>query len=471
MALFDGLKRSNSPYFEKPVLANFLLGWSAGAPLTIALAMVSTWLAFAGVDKKTIGLFAVITTPYVFKFLWAPLLDKVPLGFITRRLGLRRGWLLTLQALLVLAIIGLGTTEPAIDPVMTAVFALAITTLSASQDIVVDAYRLELMDDKQYGHGAAMYTYGYRAANLVTGMVLLYWAGFIGWSTTFYVAPFLLLPPILGVLFWLKEPKKPEAVFTIHEEERLQDALTSRGLKGRWARLVVWLNGTALLPFKEFASRDGWVALLIFVVLFKLADVLIAFMTSPFLVELNYSEIEMANANKFVGGILLWVGVFAGAALYRSLGLYRSLMVTAILMMGTNLMFVWLGTVEHLHLLNSSGDVIPHTYYALATTIGAENFASGLGGVAVITFLSGLTCKEFTATQYALLSALSGVGRMIFGSTSGYMAEAYGWSDFFIISALAAIPSIAMLWWLRKKGWGGMRDAASSDKDKATKSA
>lgn len=433
---FDGLK----PYMEKPVLANFLLGWAEGFPLTLILGVLGYWLASVGVDKKTIGIFALISAPYALKFLWAPLLDRLPLGFITNRFGRRRGWLFTIQALMTLAIWGLAGSNPIESPFTTGLFAFAIGFLSASQDTVIDAYRIEIMEKHQYGHGATAITFGYRAAGLVTGASALFMAAVLPWEFVFTIAPVMLLPGIIAVL-WVGEPAKIASSYIKQQDAKLENVLHQKNIKAANVKRIEWFYEAVVLPFKEFLSRDGAWLILLFILSFKLGDAVVAIMTPPFLIELNFTLEEIAVANKSIGGVMIWVGVFAGSLVYGWFGLYRSLLITAILMMGTNLAFVYLAY--------AGNDIV-----ALGIVVAAENFASGLGNVTIVAFLSGLCNREFTATQYALLSSVSSIGRAVIGSSSGFIADAFGWVEFFLMSTAICIPSMIILMVLWKRGLG-----------------
>jgi len=441
MSFLARAKQGFIPYREAPVLANVLLGMAEGFPLTLVLGTLGYWLAQVGVDKTTIGIFAIVSAPYATKFLWSPVLDRMSLGPITRAFGRRRGWLFTIQALMSAAIIGLSMTNPAVDPFTTGVFAFAVAFLSASQDVVIDAYRIEIMERRQYGHGATALTFGYRAAGLLTGVLVLALADMINWSFAIAISPIMLLPGIIAAL-WIGEPA-PDGEEYIHEEEKKLERVLDKGhIKGRGAEIIEWLYEAVVLPFKEFMTRRGWWLVLIFIVWFKVGDAVVVIMTAPFLVELGFTNPEIIWANKTIGGMMIWVGVFAGSFVYGWFGLYRSLLGTIILMMVTNLFFAWLAVVGH--------DVL-----SLAIVVAAENFASGLGNVTVIAFLSALCHRAFTATQYALLSSFAAIGRTFIGTSSGYMAENLGWVDFFIGTTLISVPSILLLLYLWKHRLAG----------------
>lgn len=441
----DGLR----PYLEKPVLANFLLGWAEGFPLTLILGVLGYWLASVGVDKKTIGIFALISAPYALKFLWAPFLDRLPLGIITQKFGRRRGWLFTIQILMTFAIWGLASSNPLDAPLITGLYALAVGFLSASQDTVIDAYRIEIMEKRHFGHGATALTFGYRAAGLTTGAAALFMATVLPWEFVFTIAPIMLLPGIVAVL-WVGEPAKVQSSFIQEEDAKLEDFLESKGLEKSSIKTIEWLYEAVVLPFKEFLSRDGAWLLLSFILLFKLGDAVVSIMTAPFLVELNFTLEEIAIANKTIGGVMIWIGVFAGSLIYGWLGLYRSLFITAILMMLTNLAFVYLAY--------AGNDTI-----ALGVVIAAEQFASGLGNVTIVAFLSGLCNREFTATQYALLSSVSSIGRAVVGTSSGFIVDAFGWVEFFYASTIVGLPSILILLVIWKRRLGELPDEKTQE--------
>ncbi len=416
----DGLK----PYIEKPVLANVLIGMAAGFPLTLVVSVIGFWLANVGVDKSTIGIFALTALPWGLKFLWSPILDRMSLGALTQAFGQRRGWLMLIYVLMGVMIVALAHSNPVEAPFYTGLIAFGIAFLSASHDVVIDAYRIEIMEKHQYAHGATTYTLGYRVAYLATGAGALFLADVIGWELTLLSTIIMLIPGFV-VIFWIGEPIKPEDEMLDQEKDNID----------RYG----WFYEAVVLPFKEFMSRGGWYWLLIFIFVFKIGDALVVYMTPPLLNELGFTNSEMAAAAKIVGGFALWGGIIAGSYLYAVLGLYRSLMVTITLMAATNLMFAWLSTVGH----NTT---------ALAFSMGFENFASSLGNVAVIAFLSGLCNRQFTATQYALLSAFATLGGRAIGATSGELATIMDWVPFFTMTALVCVPSFVLCWWLNKQG-------------------
>ena len=414
-------------YFEKPILATFLLGMASGFPLTLVISITGLWLSKYGVDKKTVGIFALATTPYAWKFLWSPVIDRTPLGWFGRVLGHRRSWLFLIQGLMAAAILVVATLDPTTQIGTIGILIVTIGFLSASQDIVIDAYRIEIVEKEQLGHGATMIAFGYRAANLIAGYGVLVAANYIGWGPAIALLALMVLPGTIAAL-WVGEPTADTGSY-LRKEEAAHQGMGRAGL---------WFYEAVVLPFKEFMTRDNWLLILLFIFLFKAGDAVAAIMTAPLIVELQFTELEIANANKLVGTIALWLGIALGSLLYFWAGTFRSLFITGILMMVTNLVFAWLATQGH--------DVI-----ALAITIGAENFATGLGNTVVIAYLSSLCNLSFTATQYALLSSLASQGRAILGAPSGFLADAMGWVDFFIVSTLLAVPGLLVLMILWKK--------------------
>ncbi|WP_262692548.1 AmpG family muropeptide MFS transporter [Kordiimonas aestuarii] len=420
------------PYRDRRIVATFGLGMSSGFPLTFVISLLGIWLSREDVSKSDVGLFALITTFYTWKFLWSPAIDRLPLGPVTRFFGQRRGWLFTIQALMAVGIFIVAGLEPASQLYWVAVLCASIAFLSASQDIVIDAYRIEIIDDREeQGYSAAAYVFGYRTANYVAGVGVLTVANFYGWSLAISLLPLLLLPGTLAALFIGEPEGREDSEFLANERKR------HAGLPTFVERLreAVWL------PFKEFTRRDYWLLVLLFILLFKAGDAVTAIMTGPLIVEMGFSDLDIAAANKTVGFITLMIGVGLGAVLYKRIGIYQALLFTGILMMLTNLGFAWLsmGATES---------------WRLAVTVGLENFATGLGTTVIIAYYAGLCNVNFTATQFALLSSLGNQARTLLGAPSGFVAEAVGWVEFFLYATAIAIPGLILLFILWKKDVG-----------------
>jgi PAT family beta-lactamase induction signal transducer AmpG len=408
------------PFGDRQVLAVLALGFSSGLPLALTFGTLTVWMAEVGVSKASIGLFASVGTPYALKFLWAPLIDRMSLPVLTRVFGRRRGWMLFTQALLIASILALGMTDPGRDPGITAICALIVAFCSASQDIVIDAYRVEILEPRLLPSGATSVQFGYRIAMLVSGAGALYLASALPWSTVYAIMAALV---VVGVAVALAG-REPAA-----------GASESQEPEGAAA----WFERAVLQPFVEFARRPGWAGVLLFVVFFKLGDAFAGVMTNPFLIDLGFSKIDIANVVKVFGFGATMLGLVAGGVLINVVGLRRALWITGFLQLATNLVFV------------AQAEIGADLAF-LALTIALENLAGGMGSAVFVAYISGLTNISFTATQYALLSSLAVAGRTWLSTPSGYIAEATGWAGFFFVSAAVAIPGLIMLYWLMREG-------------------
>jgi PAT family beta-lactamase induction signal transducer AmpG len=418
-------------YLRRPVLTIMFLGFSAGLPLALSGATLLVWMTEAKVNLGTIGLFALVGTPYTIKFLWAPLVDALDVPLLSRWLGRRRGWLLLSQFLLMAAIVFLGASDPAASPIIVAVGALLVATASATQDIVVDAFRVESLDESEQAAGMASYVAAYRIGMLTsTAGALFLVSGFQGlgfghhaaWTAGYAVMAALVL---IGVATTLSaaEPAKSIAVSAVHTGE---NAL-QRVVKAAWG------------AFSEFLSRDMAFVVLAFVILYKFTDALSGALTAPFVIDLGFSRNEYAAIIKGVGLAATLVGGFAGGFLARAYPLAACLWLGGVLQAITNLGFSWQA-------------VLGHNAAWLTVAIIAENFTSAIGTVIFVAYLSAL-CRDplHTATQYALLTALAAFGRTYLSSGAGFIAEATGWIWFFVICALAGLPALVLLAWLQKR--------------------
>lgn len=419
---WPGLLAGLRVYADRRMLIIFFLGGASGLPLALTAGTFSIWLARSGIDKTTIGLLSVVALPYTLKFLWAPLIDRIPIPLLGTWFGRRRGWALSTQIALMAATIAMAFTEPLSNAGLLAVFALLVAIASASQDVVLDAYRVEILDPPQYGAGAAIFVFGYRLGLLVSGAGALYLADVLPWREVYLIMAGILLVGVATVLI-AREPKAPEGW------------QTGGSLGEAFRRAVVE-------PFVDFMQRRLWLAILLFVFLFKLGDALAGVMTGPFLVELGFTNSEIANVSKLYGFIATIVGLAVGGYLIPRFGVVRTLWAGGILQMLSNLLFAlqaWIG----------------HDVGMLAVTIGVENFSGGIGTAALVAYLSGLCNLLYTATQYALLSALAATARTVLGAPTGQLAEMLGWVSFFGLTAALALPGLAVLAWLGAKGGFG----------------
>jgi MFS transporter, PAT family, beta-lactamase induction signal transducer AmpG len=405
-------------YGRPRLVAVLLMGFSSGLPLPLTLGTLSFWLAEIGISRTTIGLFTLVGLPYSFKFLWSPLMDRLPLPGITTVLGRRRGWLLIVQLLLALAILALGFGDPQAAPMATALAALAVAFLSASQDIVIDAYRIELLRPEEQGAGAAATQWGYRFGLIAASAGALVAAESGGWHIAYAVMAALMGVGMVTV--WLTpEPKLAAA------QPRVTGARS-------------WLEAAAVAPFADLLRRDGWLVILLFIVLYKFGDALAGVMSNPLYVALHFTKDEVAAISKVFGVVATLMGIAAGGVVVARLGLYRALLLCGVLQMVSNLAYI--AQVD-----------AGHNLAMLAVTIAAENFTGGMGSAAFVAYLSQLCNLAFTATQYALLSSLASVGRTTLAASGGWLADRLDWIPFFGLATLACLPGLALLLWLMRR--------------------
>ena len=410
-------------YREPQLIAVLLMGFSSGLPLALTFATLSFRLAEIGVSRTAIGLFALVGVPYSVKFLWSPLIDRLPIPLFTAKLGRRRGWALAIQPILGLAILALGFADPQAAPGLTALVALAVAFLSASQDIVIDAYRIELLRTEEQGAGAAATQWGYRFGMLAASAGALYAASFGGWRFSYGLMAALMLVGMVTVWF-TPEPGGARPLEPLPGPTPL-------------ARVAAWLERAVLAPFKDMLTRPGALAILAFVVLYKFGDALAATMSNPLYVSLGFTKVEVANIGKIYGFAASLAGLALGGVVVLRLGVMRALLICGVLQMLSNLMYalqVWAG----------------HNLVALALTIGVENLTGGMGSAAFVAYLSGLCNIAFTATQYALLSSLAAVGRTTLSASGGALADVLGWGPFFLLSTAACLPGLALLVWIMR---------------------
>jgi PAT family beta-lactamase induction signal transducer AmpG len=419
-------------YLQPRVLIVLLLGFSSGLPLALSGSTLQVWMRESGVDLGTIGLLALIGTPYTLKFLWAPLVDALHVPLFTRKFGRRRGWLLFAQLLLIASILLLAIADPARAPWFAAFAALLVAAASSTQDIVVDAFRVESLPESEQAAGMASYVAAYRIGMLVsTAGALFIVSAFesagvarpLAWTSGYVVMAALVLIGMATALAATEPSQSKEA----EAATRAQTALS---------RVI----HAAIGAFSEFLGRrDAWAALT-FVVLFKFTDAFSGTMTAPFVIDIGFSKVDYAAIVKGVGLSATLIGGFAGGFVARRYSLATSLLIGGIVQALANLSFSWLAVVGVNH-------------WALALAITAENFTSAIGTVIFVAYLSAL-CRNplHTATQYALLTAFAAVGRTYLSSGAGYVAKATGWPLFFVICVLVAIPSLILLVWLQRRG-------------------
>jgi len=417
------LRESIAPYLKRRVLVVLLLGFASGLPLLLSFGTLSAWLREADIERSAIGLFSLVGLPYALKPLWAPFMDGLRLPVLTDMLGRRRGWMVLSQAMLMIAIAGLALSNPGNAPFMMAGFAVLVAFFSASQDIVIDAYRIETLDEDEQGIGAAAITYGYRAGMLVAGAGALILADTWSWTHAYLAMAALVL---VGTLTILLSPEPPEpANPSPGTAEPAQGVPAHRSLRR-------WLADFVVAPFLDFATRPGWLVILLFIVTFKLGDAFLSIMTNPFYIDLGFTKTEIAEVTKLFGLIALAVGLFIVGLLIKWTGLLNALLISGVLQAASNFVFAYQAVAG-----NDVG--------VLTFTIAVENVTGGMGTAAFVAYLSSLTNTAFTATQYALLSAFMAFGRTLLSSPSGYLVDFVGWFDFFVLSVGVAVPGLILL--------------------------
>ncbi|ADE16812.1 major facilitator superfamily MFS_1 [Nitrosococcus halophilus Nc 4] len=388
--------------FSGRMLVVFLMGFSSGLPLLLTGSVLQAWMQEEGVDLGTIGLFALVGLPYTLKFLWAPFLDRYSLG----RMGRRRGWLLRVQVGLILALIGLGLTEPAISPLSVAGAALLVTFFSATQDIVIDAYRRESLADHELGLGSSFYVNGYRLGMLLASGGGLILADYLPFPQVYQLLALVMLS---GVFTTLLAPEP-----------------------GTSANLPKTLREAVIAPFLEYFRRPDAFLILLFILLYKIGDTMASHMTIPFYLDLGYSKTEIGALVKGFGFWATIVGGLIGGGVMLRLGIYRALWAFGLLQGISTAGFAVLG-------------IYGYSLLGLAAVIVFENLSGGMGTAAYMAFMASLTNRKFTATQYALLSSLMGIPRVIVAAPTGFFAESFGWVPFFSCCALIAIPGLLLL--------------------------
>lgn len=385
-----------------------LLGFSSGLPLALTSGTLQAWMTVSGVDLATIGIFTLVGIPYTWKFLWAPFMDR----FVPPFLGRRRGWIAAMQALLGVGIAVMGSLNPATMPWALAALALMVAFISASQDVVFDAYRADVLRPAERGIGAAVSVLGYRLAMLVSGALALILSDRIGWQNTYWLMAALMVAAIGATLFG------PEPEVELKPPKTLTEAVIE--------------------PLREFFSRHGAWGLLLLIVLYKLGDAFAGSLTTAFLIRgVEFTPTEVGAINKGMGLIATLIGVVFGGVLTARLGLFRSLLLFGILQAISNLTFMWLASIGK-------------DYAVMVLAVGFENLAGGMGTAAFVALLMSMCDKRFTASQFALLSALAAVGRVYVGPASGYMVEAIGWTTFFGFTFLMALPGLWLLFAMRR---------------------
>jgi PAT family beta-lactamase induction signal transducer AmpG len=419
-----GWRRSFAVYTDRRVVLVLALGFASGLPLLLTYSTLSAWLATVGVRRAAIGAFALVGTPYALKFLWSPLIDWLPPPL---PLGRRRGWGITIQIALIAALLALGSCDPKRHLGAMAGLALLVAFLSASQDIVIDAWRIEILPLDLQGPGAGTIQTGYRLGMLASGAGALVIAARAGWFAAYASMAALML---LGILVFLFGP-----------QPRVRDAaLAAEKIEGARARATLRrrLSTAVIGPFVDFMRRPIWPVILLFVIGYKLGEGMAAVMSTPLYISLGFSLDEIAAISKLLGVVGIVAGSLFGGLVTVRFGIVRSLMLCGVLQAAGNLFYV----------LQAVGG---HRLAYLALCVTAENLTGAMAGVALVSYLSSLCSPAFTATQYALLSSVAVVGRTLVGSSGGLLAEKFGWVPFFLLTTVVTVPALLLLVWIARR--------------------
>ncbi|MHC2596590.1 PAT family beta-lactamase induction signal transducer AmpG [Kluyvera sp. 1366] len=385
-----------------------LLGFASGLPLALTAGTLQAWMTVENVDLKTIGFFSLVGQAYVFKFLWSPMMDR----YTPPILGRRRGWLLVTQLALIGGIIAMGFMQPSRDLTLLAALAVLVAFCSASQDIVFDAWKTDVLPPEERGSGAAITVLGYRLAMLISGGLALWIADrYLGWQATYWLMALLMVPGLIATLL-AKEPVAPAS-----EPHSLRQAVT--------------------FPLKDFFQRNNAWLLITLIILYKLGDAFAASLTTTFLIRgVGFSAGDVGLVNKTLGLLATIIGALYGGVLMQRLSLFRALMIFGVLQAVSNFAY-WLLAVTPPHL------------WSMASAVFIENLCGGMGTAAFVALLMTLCNKSFSATQFALLSALSAVGRVYVGPAAGWLVEMWGWPTFYAFTVFAGVPGLLLLWLCR----------------------
>ena len=406
------------PYLERAPLAALALGISSGFPYAMIGATLTTRLAQDGIDKKTVTAFSLAFLVYNLKWLWAWLVDGVRLPLLGG-LGQRVSWLILSGVLVIAAVVNLAMVDPKASIEATVLAAILVGIAGSTFDIVIDAYRIEILEPRQLGVGSGMSQYGWRIGSAGAGALALVIAARLGWEMAYLACAAFALPAILAGMI-------------VGEPDRRRDPVERKGISA--ALEAVWR------PFVQFFARPGAIVILAFILIHKIGDTLANLTFRLLFDDLKFSNDEIAFYDVGIGFWAYLIGIFAGGVLYSRMGMKRSVLLSLVLMMISNLSFAALAAAGHSNL-------------GMAGAIGFENIASGFGGVAVVAYFSALTDLRFTAAQYALISAAASIlGRFVTGTTAGGLIEAMGYVNFYLLTTVIALPGVLLFWWMSRSG-------------------
>ncbi len=420
-------------YLQPNMLAMLFLGFAAGLPLYLVFFTLSYWLSKEGIDLSTIGKVSWVTLFYGLKFIWAPLVDRLPVPFFTSRLGQRRSWILIAQSGIVAGLFLLGSANPQENFNLIVLFAILIAFSSATQDIAIDAWRIESAPDNQQGAMAGSYQLGYRFGLLLAGGGAFTIANYYGWNFAYIAMGAAMLIGVITTLL-IAEPVRKIGEQTWQQEEAVKKFLSNATtMPATLKKIIAWFIGAVICPFTEFFMRNGLFALtiLLFIASFKLSEIAMGVMAGPFYEAAGYTEIQVGLVSKTFGIFVTIFGALLGGVLVMRFNITKVLILAGVLIVSTNMIFAWLATQE------------PKTML-LALVITADNLAGGVAGTAFIAYLSSLTNRLYTATQYALFTSVMVLPAKFLGGFSGQIAESIGWVNFFIYAGALGVPAILL---------------------------
>ena len=431
---------SFSVYADRRVRALLFLGFSSGLPLALVFATLSAWLTEIGLSLKTIGFISLVGIAYSLKFLWSPIVDRMRLPVLSGQFGRRRAWMLVSQTGVIGAILAISLTDPSRAGGLwwTVFWAVALAFASATQDIVIDAYRTEILEEEKLGAGAASLILGYRVAMLTSGGGALILAQYWGWGVAYAAMAVLMGTGVVTTLLSPEPDVRQSRQSYYLEYVAVKWSERHSGLPEGLRAALTWIYSAVFCPFREFATRPGWVAVLLFVALYKYGDALLGTMATPFYLKIGFSLAEIGVISKGFGLVMTLAGAAIGGLLVARLGILKALLICGLLQAASNLVFAVQAAV--------GADLA-----MLGFTIGFENLTGGMGTTAFVAYLSSLCNVAYTATQYALLSSLMATTRTVFASGGGWLAEQMDWVSFFLLTTVAAVPGLLLLVWMMRR--------------------
>ena len=407
-------------YASSESIRMIFLGFSAGLPHPLLFATLTVWLASLEVSISEISMFGWVGILYAVKFLWAPMLDKFSLPFLSKALGQRRSWMLLMQIIILIGLFWMSLFDPNKDLMILAYLSIGVAFASASQDVAIDAYRIEIIENKFKAAMAASYQLGYRIAALTSGAGALYLAQFYSWQLTYQVMACFMF---VGIVTTLVIAESPKQIAPIGKKEH-------------------WFTSSVVEPFFEFFKRSGYwsVFMILFIAIYRMSDLILGIVANPFYIDIGFNLSEIATVTKVFGFAITIIGAFIGGISVARFGIAKPLIISSILLAATNLFFL---------LLNNAGPNIK----ILVLTISADNFALGFSGSVFIAFLSSLTNRHYTASQYALFTSIMFLPGIVISGFSGQIVSSMGWSSFFFFAAAMGIPSILCSILIVRRGW------------------